>query len=75
MLDRWAPGSTLYGGGRLLFKAIKNFRLGDTVTYRGLVVDKLQEGDKGLVDFEVQGVNQLGALTGFAEATMVVRRG
>lgn len=74
-LERWVPSATFYYGGRMLFKAIKNFRPGDTVTYRGLVVDKLQEGDKGLVDFEVQGVNQLGALTGFAEATMVVRRG
>ena len=40
MLHRWAPDGTLYGGGRLLFKAIKNFRPGDTNTYRGTVTAK-----------------------------------
>lgn len=71
MLDRWAPGSTLYGGGRLLFKAIKNFRPGDTVTYRGTVTQKRRQGSTRLVDFDVVGVNQLGRLTGVAEATLV----
>ncbi len=71
MLERWAPTSTLYGGGRLLFKAINNFRPGDTNTYRGTVVDKREADGLLLVDIDVVGVNQLGRLTGVAEATLV----
>ena len=71
MLERWAPGGTLYGGGRLLFKAIKNFRPGDTNTYRGVVTAKREHHGKGLVDIEITGANQLGQLTGVAEATLV----
>ena len=71
MLHRWAPGGTLYGGGRLLFKAIKNFRPGDTNTYRGVVTAKRERDGKRLVDIEITGANQLGRLTGVAEATLV----
>ena len=71
MLGRWAPGSTLYGGGSLLFKAIKNFRPGDTNTYRGTVAAKREHRGKRLVDVEITGANQLGQLTGVAEATLV----
>ena len=71
MLHRWAPGGSLYGGGRLLFKAIKNFRPGDTNTYRGTVTAKREHSDKRLVDIEITGANQLGQLTGFSEATLV----
>ena len=71
MLERWAPGGTLYGGGRLLFKAIRNFRPGDTNTYRGAVTAKRERDGKGLVDIEITGANQLGELTGVAEATLV----
>ena len=71
MLERWAPGGTLYGGGRLLFKAIKNFRPGDTNTYRGTVTAKREHHGKRLVDIEITGANQLGQLTGVAEATLV----
>jgi acyl dehydratase len=71
MLHRWAPDGTLYGGGRLLFKAIKNFRPGDTNTYRGAVTAKREYDGKGLVDIEITGENQLGQLTGVAEATLV----
>ena len=71
MLERWAPDGTLYGGGRLLFKAIKNFRPGDTNTYRGTVAAKREHDGKRYVDMEVTGVNQLGQLTGVAEATLV----
>lgn len=71
MLHRWAPGGSLYGGGRLLFKAIKNFRPGDTNTYRGTVTAKREHSDKRLVDIEITGANQLGQLTGVAEATLV----
>ncbi|MYB48328.1 MAG: hypothetical protein F4X72_03500 [Dehalococcoidia bacterium] len=71
MLHRWAPDGTLYGGGRLLFKAIKNFRPGDTNTYRGTVTAKREHDGKHLVDIEITGVNQLGQLTGVAEATLV----
>ncbi len=71
MLERWAPGGTLYGGGRLLFKAIKNFRPGDTNTYRGTVTAKRAHHGKRLVDIEITGANQLGQLTGVAEATLV----
>ena len=71
MLHRWAPDGTLYGGGRLLFKAIKNFRPGDTNTYRGTVTAKREDNGRRLVDIEVTGANQLGQLTGVAEATLV----
>ena len=71
MLERWAPDGTLYGGGRLLFKAIKNFRPGDTNTYRGTVTAKREQRDKRLVDIAITGANQLGQLTGVAEATLV----
>ena len=71
MLQRWAPDGTLYGGGRLLFKAIKNFRPGDTNTYRGTVTAKREDNGKRLVDIEITGANQLGLLTGVAEATFV----
>ena len=55
MLHRWAPGGTLYGGGRLLFKAIKNFRPGDTNTYRGTVTAKRERDGKRLVGIEITG--------------------
>ena len=71
MLERWAPGGTLYGGGRLLFKAIRNFRPGDTNTYRGAVTARREHDGRGLVDIEIAGANQLGELTGVAEATLV----
>ena len=71
MLHRWAPDGSLYGGGRLLFKAIKNFRPGDTNTYLGTVTAKREHDGKRLVDLEITGVNQLGQLTGVAEATLV----
>ena len=71
MLGRWAPDGTLYGGGRLLFKAIKNFRPGDTNTYRGAVTARREHCGKRLVDVEITGANQLGRLTGVAEATLV----
>ena len=71
MLERWAPDGTLYGGGRLLFKAINNFRPGDTNTYRGTVTAKREHHGKRLVDIEITGANQLGQLTGVAEATLV----
>ena len=71
MLHRWARDGTLYGGGRLLFKAIKNFRPGDTNTYRGTVTAKREHDGKRLVDLEIMGGNQLGRLTGVAEATLV----
>ena len=71
MLERWAPDGTLYGGGRLLFKAIKNFRPGDTNTYRGTVTAKREHHGKRLVDIAITGANQLGQLTGVAEATLV----
>ena len=71
MLERWAPGGTLYGGGRLLFKAIKNFRPGDTNTYRGAVTARREHHGKRLVDIETTGANQLGQMTGVAEATLV----
>ena len=71
MLERWAPGGTLYGGGRLLFKAIRNFRPGDTNTYRGVVTARRERDGRGLVDIEITGANQMGELTGVAEATLV----
>ena len=71
MLERWAPDGTLYGGGRLLFKAINNFRPGDSNTYRGTVAAKREHHGKRLVDIEIAGANQLGQLTGVAEATLV----
>ena len=71
MLGRWAPDGTLYGGGRLLFKAIKNFRPGDTNTYRGTVTARREHDGKRLVDVEITGANQLGQMTGVAEATLV----
>ena len=71
MLHRWAPDGTLYEGGRLLFKAIKNFRPGDTNTYRGTVTAKRERDGLRLVDVEITGANQLGQLTGVAEATLV----
>ena len=71
MLHRWAPDGTLYGGGRLLFKAIKNFRPGDTNTYRGTVTAKRERDGLRLVDIEITGANQLAQLTSVAEATLV----
>lgn len=72
LLQRWIPQGSFYGGGRLNFKAIKNFRPGDTVTYRAIVFGKRLSDRNGLVDFKVKGVNQLGQLTGVAEGTLVV---
>ena len=71
MLHRWASDGILYDGGRLLFKAIKNFRPGDINTYRGTVTAKQEHDGKRLVDIEITGGNQLGQLTGVAEATLV----
>ena len=71
-LEAWFPASSFYKGGRLLHKAIEPFRPGDTVTFAGKVVGKRQEGGKRLVDCEIRGVNQLGQLMGFSEATVVL---
>ena len=72
MLERWAPDGTLYGGGSLLFKAIRNFRPGDTNTYRGTVTARREHfSGKRLVEVEITGANQLGQMTGVAEATLV----
>ncbi len=74
MLESWFPASTFYDGGRLLFKAIDPFRPGDTVTFEGKITGKRQENDKKIVDCEIKGVNQVGALVGVAEATLVLSR-
>lgn len=73
MLDQWVLSGSLYHGGRLLFKAIKNFRPGDTMVYSAVVCGKRREEGLTLVDFDVKGVNQQGQLTGVAEATVGVR--
>ncbi len=72
MLDRWILSGSLYHQGRLLFKAVKNFRPGDTVVYGGVVTGKRRERGLSLIDFEVKGVNDRGQLTGVAEATLGV---
>ncbi len=74
MLESWFPASTFYDGGRLLFKAIDPFRPGDTVTFKGKITGKRQEDDKKIVDCAIKGVNQVGALVGVAEATLVLSR-
>ena len=71
MVRMSASGCTLCGGGRPLFKAIRNFRPGDTNTYRGTVTARREDDGKRLVDIEIAGANQLGDLTGAAEATLV----
>ena len=72
MLERWLPNGSLYGNGRLLFKAIEPFRPGDTVEFTGTVTGKRVEGGLKLVDCEIKGFNQRGKLIGVAEATVAL---
>jgi acyl dehydratase len=72
MLEHWLPNGSLYGNGRLLFKAIEPFRPGDTVEFTGTVTGKRVEGGQKLVDCEIKGINQGGKLIGVAEATLAV---
>ena len=72
MLERWLPNASLYGNGRLLFKAIEPFRPGDTVEFNGTVTGKRVQDGLKLVDCEIKGINQSGKLIGVAEATVAV---
>ena len=72
MLERWLPDASLYGNGRLLFKAIEPFRPGDTVEFTGSVTGKRVENGHKLVECEIKGVNQNGKLIGVAEATLAL---
>ena len=72
MLESWFPAGTFYDGGRLLFKAIEPMRPGDTATFEGRITGKRTEDERKLVDCEIKGVNQMGAVIGVAEATLVL---
>ena len=72
MLEARFPASAFYNGGRLLHKAIRPFRPGDTVTFSGTLTGKREENNRKIVDCDIQGHNKLGQLMGVSEATLVL---
>ena len=72
MLEQWFPSNCFYNGGRLLFKAIRPIRPGDTITFTGTITAKRIEQDTKIIECGVEGRNQLGALVGVADATLVL---
>lgn len=72
MLEARFPAGAFYNGGRLLHKAVRPFRPGDTVTFTGTVTNKREEDNRKMVECEVKGYNQLGQLMGISEATVIL---
>ena len=63
---------SFYSGGSLLMRAITPFRSGDTVTFRGEITDKREDGDKKLIDCRVKGTNQRGDLVCLSDGSFVL---
>ena len=59
-------------GSRVEFKAIEPVRAGDTIAIGGSVVGKREDGDRRLVDCQLQVTNQHGRLVGVAIATVAM---
>ena len=72
MLAQTFPLSAFYNGGQLLMRAITPFRAGDTVTFSGEVTAKRIEGERGIVECRVKGINQRQELVCLADALMVM---
>ena len=68
MLDRISDAQALYRGGRLTLRAITPFRVGDAVTFAGVV----RAIERGRATLEVRGTNPSGALVCLAEATLAI---
>ena len=63
---------SFYSGGSLLMRAITPFRNGDTVTFRGEITDKREDGGKKLIDCRVKGTNQRGDLVFLSDGSFVL---
>jgi len=63
---------SFYSGGSLLMRAITPFRSGDTVTFRGEITDKREDGGKKLIDCRVKGTNQRGDLVCLSDGSFVL---
>ncbi len=73
MLQLSFPPEALYNGGSLLMRAITPFPSGDTVTFAGEVTAKRRiDGNRGMVECRVRGVNQRGELVCLADASLAV---
>ena len=70
MLQLSFPPEAFYNSGSLLMRAITPFRSGDTVTFGGEVTARRREGDRGIVDCRVRGINQRGDLVCLADASL-----
>ena len=72
MLGLSFPVDSFYSGGSLLMRAITPFRSGDTVTFRGEITDKREDGGKNLIDCRVKGTNQRGDLVCLSDGSFVL---
>jgi acyl dehydratase len=72
MLGLSFPVSSFYSGGSLLMRAITPFRSGDTVTFRGEITDKREDGGKNLIYCRVKGTNQRGDLVCLSDGSFVL---
>ena len=72
MLGLSFPVDSFYSGGSLLMRAITPFRSGDTVTFRGEITDKREDGGKNLMDCRVKGINQRGDLVCLSDGSFVL---
>lgn len=72
MLAQTFPLSAFYNGGQLLMRAITPFRAGDRVTFQGEVTAKGIEGERGIVECRVKGINQRQELVCLADALMAM---
>ena len=70
MLQLSFPPEAFYNSGSLLMRAITPFRSGDTVTFGGEVTARRREGDRGIVECRVRGINQRGDLVCLADASL-----
>lgn len=72
MLAQTFPLSAFYNGGRLLMRAITPFRAGDTVTFGGEITAKRIDQGRGIIECQVKGSNQRGALVCLADALLTM---
>lgn len=72
MLAQTFPLSAFYNGGQLLMRAITPFRAGDRVTFQGEVTAQRIEGERGIVECRVKGINQRQELVCLADARMTM---
>ena len=70
-IESWCPSMALYNGGKILFKAISNFKPGDSMKYSGKVVNIRTVDGIYNIDCTIKGHNQLDQLTGIAEVSIV----